>query len=323
MEKSVQNRSQEQEPGRKDPQEWRAGRGTGLEGLQRPVGLLSIFRWFAVAALFFLSAGCIGQPIPPPSNLPQKEEVLSRLVGRRHLESFRSVVLIEVQLANSEETASPIQELIPEGGEFFSGKAVLLWSAPDSLRMEILSPFGSPVFVAAAKGNQIRALSILRGRYYVGSADRKTMMRWLGLPVSVRLMVRLLQGKVPDLENQETLESKMEWDGTVGALRVKITPKAGARRQEVVFLEPSRLEPIRAQLEEDQGRLEVRYGTFLKFGSEQVPSWTEIRDLKGGHRLRIEVEEKTFQPPGKLPEDLFHLQIPRGSIVIPLFRGKN
>ncbi len=297
---------------------------------------MSILRFFAVSLLIFFSAGCAAQVPPPPASLPGLADVLGRIRGRRHLSSFRSVVLIEIRISNSGDSVSPILDLFGEENETFAGKAVLLWKAPDALRMEILSPFGSPVFVVVARGDELRAFSVLRGRYYAGRADRESMARWLGLPVSPAMMLRILQGGVPVLSGDETAGARLGWDDEMGALRLDVPPEAGGGRRQVAFLDLKRFEPLRVQLGEDGAALEVLYGPFRRMGAGRVPGWTVIADPKRGHRVRFEVlddgagDRKGSKNPEKrgeefgpdLPDDLFRLYIPPGAAVIPL-DGRN
>ncbi len=298
---------------------------------------MSTLRFFAVSLLIFFSAGCAAQVTPPPASLPRLADVLGRIRGRRHLSSFRSVVLIEIRISDSGDSASPLFDFFGEESETFAGKAVLLWKAPDALRMEILSPFGSPVFVVVARGGEVQALSVLRGRYYAGRADRESMASWLGLPVSAALMLRILQGGVPVLSGDETAGARLGWDDEMGALRLDVPPEGGGGRRQVAFLDLERFEPLRVLLGEDGTALEVRYGPFRRWGAGRAPGWTVIADPKRGNRVRFQIlddgagDRKGSNRPGKggegfgpdLPDDLFRLDIPPGVTVIPLDGGKS
>ncbi len=266
--------------------------------------------------------------VPPPASLPTLVDVLARLRGRGYLSSFRSVVLMEVHVSNSGDSASPLFDFFGEENETFTGKAVLLWKAPGALRLEVLSPFGSPVFVAVTKGDELRALSIPRGRYYAGRADRASMARWLGLSVSSALMLRILQGGVPVLEGEGVGGMRLGWSGEMGALRLEIPPELGGGRRQVAFLDLKRFEPRRVRIGEGGALLDVRYGPFGRVGAERVPGWVEIEDKKRGHRVRFQLldggerrRSGDKRPAGELPDDLFELIIPPGSVVIPLDGG--
>lgn len=273
----------------------------------------------------FLVAGCASRPIPPPARLPGLAEVLARIRDRRSLSSFRSVVVMEVHVSSEGEPPSPFLDFSRDENQTFSGKAVLLWKAPDALRLEVLSPFGSPIFVAVAKGNNLRALSVARGLYYAGRTDRDSMARWLGLSVSSTLMLRVLQGGMPLLRGAGADGMRLGWSGEIGALRLEIPPEAGGGRRQVAFLDLNRFEPREVRIGEKGSGIEVRYGPFGWWGEARVPAWVEIEDTKRGHRVRFQLMEdgerprKGETPPiGALADDLFDLFIPPGAAVIPL-----
>lgn len=280
---------------------------------------MSFLRFFALTGLICFSVSCAVQEIPPPAKLPALDEVLTRLRGRKYLSSFRAVVLLEIHLSDSGDSESLLFDFFPERNETFAANAILLWKAPDAIRLEILSPFGSPVFAVTAKGARLRALSIPRGRYYVGGADRESMARWLGLSVSSALMVRILQGSIPVLGEKGLNGAGLVWSSEMGALRLEIPPEAGSRRQ-VVFLDLESFEPRRVLIGEEE--LIITYGPFLSLGAgegeKKTPEWTVIEDLRRGHRIKFQVVDKNFRPAGDLADDLFHLDIPPGAPVIPL-----
>ncbi|MEE9239886.1 MAG: hypothetical protein V3U53_01720, partial [bacterium] len=173
---------------------------------------------------------------------------------------------------------------------------MLLWKAPDALRLEILSPFGSPVFAVVAKGARLRALSIARGRYYVGRTDRESMARWLGLPVSSAMMLRILQGRVPVLNGEGLDDARLGWNSEMGALRLEIPLEIGRIRRQVAFLDLKTLEPRRVRFGEQGAALDVRYGPFRRIGEGRVPEWVVIEDLGRGHRVRFQMLKGDKRP---------------------------
>ncbi len=234
--------------------------------------------------------------------------------------------MVEAAAPGDKSDMSPLRDVLTEAGENYVGKAVLLWRRPASLRLEFLSPFGSPVFVVVAGGGNLTTFSVSREVYYTGPADTGTMAKWLGLPVSPRLLVRILGGELPVVKREGAGGARSRWDGArsrwdeaAGLIRLDLPPGAGLERRQTAFLEPGRLEPRRVLIGEAGAAIEVRYGPFIDDGSERRPSWAELRDRGGGRRLRVHMTEESVRPEGKLSPGLFELEIPAGARVIPLF----
>ncbi len=275
-------------------------------------------RGFAVSALAFFLTGCAVGEMARRPDLPAPREVVSRLLSRKNPSAFRSIVFVEIDIPE-EGSASPLQEVFSEGGTTFAGKAVLLWKAPYFLRMEFLSPFGSPVFIVAVSKEQIRAYSVPQDRYYVGRADSESMARWLGLPVSPSLMLRVLQGGIPSLNDEARSAASLAWDDETGGLRLEVPPGAGLERRQVAILDSARLEPRQILIGEEGAAIQVRYGPFRKVGAALRPEWAEMKDLRSGRKVRVVMEEEGEG--GDISAEIFRLNIPPGARVVPLFRG--
>ena len=282
---------------------------------------MNLFRVFPAAVLLLLVlAGCSARDPIPQSPLPQTEEVVSRLRTRRLPLSFRSIVHVGLESLPGRDSASCSEDIWAEGGDEFSGKAVLLWKMPDALRMEFLSPFGSPLFVVVAGENRLRAYSVADRRFFVGRADSETMAKWLGLPITPALMVRILRGGLPAL-NDEAAAARMGWDQEAGLVRLDLPPGAGLDRRQEVYLDPRRWEPRRVRIGEEGADLWVRYGPFVRTGEGRRPIWVELEDIRRGRRLRFDMGPKGGGTAGKFSDDLFRLEVPAGATVVPLMSG--
>jgi hypothetical protein len=281
---------------------------------------LTLLKTLAAVSLLLL-AGCALRADVRPVSIPGTAAILSRLESRKFPDSFRSIVLVEADAPGDEGVMSPLRDVLTEAGESYVGKAVLLWRRPASLRMEFLSPFGSPVFVVAAGRGNLTALSISRGVYYTGPADTETMAKWLGLPVSPRLMVRILGGELPAVNREAPGAARTRWDEEAKLIRLDLPPGAGLGRRQAAFLEPGSLEPRWVLIGEAGAAIEVRYGPFTSHEGGRRPSWAELRDRRRGRRLRVHMTEKSARPEKVISPELFELPIPPGARVIPLFPG--
>ncbi len=76
---------------------------------------------------------------------------------------------------------------------------VLLLKAPTSLRFEALAPFGPPLLVVAANGEQVTIWEVARNRAYLLPSSPDANRRWLGLALPTEDLVALLAGHVRPL----------------------------------------------------------------------------------------------------------------------------
>lgn len=254
-----------------------------------------------------------------PPRLPLATEIDAHLRSRKFPVSFRSLVFVEVDSISEESSFSPLRGLMGGEGDTYAGKAVLLWKRPDSMRMEFLSPFGAPMFVVVASKGELRAFSVARGRYYEGRADSETMAKWLGLPVTPDLMVRILQGALPFLGG-EVEAARVRRDEGSGAIRLESPPGAGLDRRQMALLDRVRFMPSRVLIGERGVELDIRYGEFQRMGKYVRPLWVELRDSRRGRRVRIHMNDEKPSLGEALPDDLFRLEIPVGALVAPLSR---
>ncbi len=204
------------------------------------------------------------------------------------------------------------------GSGSFIGQAVLLWREPESLRLEILSPFGTPLFVFATQGKQIRAYSVDSDRYYVGRADRESLTLWLGIPIHPKLLVRILRGALPVISPESRDAVRLAWDGEAGAWRMEVPPSGRMVLRQVAWLDRETFWPHRVRLGEEGASLEVRYGDFKTLGTGRLPVWTEISDSRRDNRLRVSLMDEAGGDERPVPSSLFHLPIPPKAPVVIL-----
>ncbi|MBT3434204.1 MAG: hypothetical protein HOC91_15290 [Nitrospinaceae bacterium] len=278
-------------------------------------------RFYAVVVLLLVLAGCAYKGSDAPVRLPLAAEIDTHLRSRKFPSSSRSLVFVEVDSTSEESSFSPLQDLMGGEGDTYAGKAVLLWKQPASLRMEFLSPFGAPMFVIVAAKGELRAFSVARGRYYEGRANSETMAKWLGLPITPSLMIRILQGALPYLGG-EVGAARVGRDEEGGAVRLELPPGAGLDRRQVAHLGRKNFMPDRVLLGERGAELEIRYGDFRRTGKYVRPLWVELRDSRRGRRVRIHLNDENPSLGETLPDDLFQLEIPVGALVAPLSKGR-
>jgi hypothetical protein len=69
--------------------------------------------------------------------------------------------------------------------------------SPTALRIEVATPFGLPAVVATAGPDDITVFHVLERRAQTGRPSREAVARWLGVPLDLQTLIRLLVGNVP------------------------------------------------------------------------------------------------------------------------------
>jgi len=144
----------------------------------------------ALAALALLLAGCASLPASPSRPLaPEVHRLLDALDQRwRQFEDLRTRVEITLRHGNRAQALS----------------GVLLLKAPDSLRLEALSPWGQPLLLLAANGEVVTLYQVTENRAWVGPASARATERWLGLALEPTDLVGILSGHVPPIKELRT-----------------------------------------------------------------------------------------------------------------------
>ena len=193
--------------------------------------------------------------------------------------------------------------LVPQGS--FAGHAALVLRKPDSLRIEPLSPFGTPLVVVVARGASFRAYSPSRNTVYMGRTNRQGIEGMLGIPLNSEIFIKLLLGDwAVVMGGEENLALKKR--GSVYALEMK--SGAGGVVSGLVELEPRDFHAVKMEIRTRRGAIAVRYGGFIKTGNVWRPSQVEILAPGGKNRLRISYPADEGAVDTALPDDLFRLE---------------
>ena len=244
--------------------------------------------------------------------MPTYAEVLRDAASRKGPSHFRGVVAVDLLLP-----AEPVEGATQTDGGF-AGKAVLLWQIPDSLRIEPLSPFGSPLYVVASRRGVLRIFSVRRGRFYEGAASARTMRQWIGVPLGPALLLRALQGRFPVMEEGDARRGRLSWDWRAQAIRLELPPARPEGVQQTLWLDSKTRDLVKVRLGEGEARIEILYGEFRRSPRGRLPVSVTVEQVSSGRMLRVKVLEEIPSTGESLPLDLFELSIPPGAPVIPL-----
>ncbi|MCC6214397.1 MAG: hypothetical protein IT376_05985 [Polyangiaceae bacterium] len=170
--------------------------------MRRGRGSRAAARSVAVAAAGAgLAAACGG---PPPSRFPDAESALGRL--RATAECSRGV------------RAEAKIDYIGERGRV-RGTVHYLAASPESLRFDVVSPFGATVVRLASDGERFTLLDALQKTFLHGRASACNVARFTQLPVPPFALVQLLRGDAPVLVHAPASAS-LEWDAGAYAVRI-------------------------------------------------------------------------------------------------------
>ena len=265
-----------------------------------------------LAFLFCTMAGCAllqpGQVGEVPRLDASRAEIIAKLKARRYPRSYRGAVFIRLRFHGEHSKARSENPLVPEGS--FSGQAALVLRKPDSLRMEPLSPFGTPLVVVVAQGASFRAYSPSRNAVYMGRTNGRGIEGILGIPLNSEIFIKLLLGDwAAVLGGEENLELKKP-----GSVYLLETGRgSGGMVSGSVELEPRDFHPVKMEIRTRRGPIVVRYGGFTRTGETWRPSQVEILGPGGKNRLQITYPADEGAVDKALPDELFRLDPPRGA----------
>ena len=133
---------------------------------------------------------------------------------------------------------------VTRGGERQRGQGAVLIRAPQSVRLEALSPFGPPLMVLTVRDGQITTYNALKNEAMVGPADSETISKVLRLPLEPDDLVSVLAGRFAgprDLRSAEVLApdstgpSLEVVDGAGGRQRVWLDLATGVIQQRQIY----------------------------------------------------------------------------------------
>ena len=189
-----------------------------------------------------------------------------------------------------------------------SATQVVLVEAPDRLRTEALSPFGTPVLVMATDGRELAAMLPGEKLFYRGKPTPENLERFTRLSLRLPELVGILLYRPPMIAYRQA----STWQLAPGGWRVDLeTPP---RRQEMFFDAERRLTEVR-YLYQDELLLSLVYGDFRK-EQDAIPGRVELALPQQGVRASLVYSELTLDQ--ALRPGLFVLQPAEGMTTVAL-----
>ncbi len=193
-------------------------------------------------------------------------------------------------------------------GNSLGGTQVILAEKPDRLRAETLSPFGSPLLLLAADGENLGVLLPSRNIFYTGAASPANLGRFARIPLRLSDLVSVLLYQPPIINARSDKAFELQEGGWL------LVRNGSSRRQELTFNHERQLVEIR-YYDSDKMLLKITYGKFSEEG-DRFPLLFGIELPEQDTTASLEFSD--LKTNGKLRPGIFQLTPPEGVTVIPL-----
>ena len=247
-----------------------------------------------MALLFVFSAAACG-PVPKPKNAyASGEGILNDFADRRKgISSFR------------------ITGRVDHFGEAHrvQGKTYLFAILPKKLRIELVSPFGSPLTVLTVNDQAFAMHDVREGKYYAGPADPCNIARLIKISLPVEDVVRILVGNTPLIKGT----TDVTWDSE-GFYRVEISD--GERTQKLKIDKDHQTLPLISSTLEDKDGLifDIAYSKWRPVQGTLVPHEIRVKMPREKTDLLIKYDVDGVELNVPLPNDAWSQTPPAGII---------
>ncbi len=260
-------------------------------------------------ALLALSVvvGCGGRQTPAPTDaLTDPVELLEAMLTRLDtIESTRMRATLEYY---------------GDGGRARVDQAVLA-RAPNLLRIETLSPFGTSLSVFMSDGETLTFYDLQEQTYMSGSPSTGNIARFVPFRMSADDLVRILFGGPPlDAAVSDSDQYTLEWDRRAGTYRMVLPIAAGG---ELVLLVQHTTWTVSGatQYDEEGDRVfELRTGDFdaVDVDGFQTTMPRRLRFIMESEDIDISLDVESIDMNVFLADPLFQLAPPPGVEVVYL-----
>jgi len=189
-----------------------------------------------------------------------------------------------------------------------SGTQVILAEKPDRLRAETLSPFGSPLLLLAADGENLGVLLPSQNLFYTGAASPANLGRFVRIPLRLSDLVSVLLYQPPTINALSEDAFELQEGGWL------LIRNGSSRRQELTFNHERQLVEMR-YYDSDKLLLKITYSNFSEAGN-RFPLLFGIELPEQETTASLEFSDPEIN--GKLRPGIFQLTAPEGVTVIPL-----
>jgi hypothetical protein len=254
---------------------------------------IALFFSILLTATLWMTTAC--SPIPPPKDAykaaPSLLEDFETLRGKAR--SFRITGRIENRGDN----------------HWMQGKVYLFALFPGLLRIELISPFNTPLSVLTVNGRIFALHDLREGRYLTGPADPCNIARLIQVPMPPGDVMKILLGNSPRIEGAQ----KITWNKK-GFYQVVIQNDNQIQRLEIGSLK-SELPLLKSRLEDKHGTIfEITYDRWYPIKGISMPHEIHIQMPRDQVDIRLRYNKTGVELNVSLPEEAFSQSPPSGTV---------
>lgn len=258
---------------------------------------------FLLLSLFFLPS-CTLLPLKTSAPLlPAKEYSHRELLD--FLKSRSSLI---------ESIEGRISSKITVNGDSNASRQLLVLKKPSYIRMDILTPFGSPALTLATDGEFLDLQYHSENRFFSGQANGRNLSGLLSSSLNIKDLAVVLSGGIPLISfDEEKSFVKIEKDG------YRLTVKNGSAKQEIL-LEAGHLYPMEGTIygNDDKVLLSIRMNNYKKVKNIEFPTSIDLAIPLENYEMKISYLDVALNEYTGM--NAFELNPPEGTLIENLDR---
>jgi len=233
-------------------------------------------------------------PVPPPKNpYTEGQSLLDDMARHREkIRSFRITGRVDHFGAKHR----------------MQGTVFLFAKLPTSLRIEIVSPFGSPLQVLTVHEGQFALHDLREGRFFTGEALPCNIAHLIRIPLPPEDVMKILIGLSPVIDGSRTVN----WDRR-GFYNVEITGESG-QQQLHISGDRNRLELIHSRLKRADGTtaFDLSFEDWDPIGGGRIPHHIRVKMPRDKADLLLRYDNDGVEINVDLPHDAWIQKTPSG-----------
>ncbi len=244
----------------------------------------------------FLVLSCAS--IPPPASLPTAPSLLNDFIKKRD----------ELTSLRARSSADSFSD-----GQRIRGKVDLFLTRPDRLRVELVSPFESPLAILVADKDRFAMHDMRKGRFLVGKSEPCNIERLLKVPLTNSQVIMLFLGGMPIIDFKYSI---VRWDSR-GYYSVDLIDDDGRVQRLEIDPNPQCYSLMRSTLTDSKGLVfEIIMEGKAHSGAKCLPE--KIRVILPRKDTDVLLSYTEAEINVNLPDIAWKLDPPAGIIIEPV-----